>query len=95
LSKKGIESLLSKWIADIPRQPSQMEEAVEKVQMLVLKTFAFIRSQICDQIELFADSFFKLPMMRRLEEDMSRIQLGDSDLTSLKKNIVKNVFRIT
>jgi hypothetical protein len=72
-----------------------MEEAVEKVQMLVLKTFAFIRSQICDQIELFADSFFKLPMMRRLEEDMSRIQLGDSDLTSLKKNIVKNVFRIT
>jgi hypothetical protein len=55
---------------------------VEKVQMLVLKTFSFIRAQISDQIELYADSFFKLPMMRRLEEDMSQITLSDEDMAT-------------
>ena len=78
-SRSGMETILTKWLAAIPREPHQMDEAVEKVQMLVLKTFAFIRAQIADQIELFAESFFKLPMMRRLEEDMSLIELNPVD----------------
>lgn len=78
-SRGGIETVLSRWLADIPTESHQIDEAVDKVQMLVLKTFSFIRAQLSDQVELFAESFFKLPMMRRLEEDMSQIELSESD----------------
>lgn len=78
-NRTGFEASLSKWLHEIPSDPAQIDEAVEKVQMLVLKTYGFIRSQVCDQVELFAESFFKLPMMRRLEGDMGSISLSDSD----------------
>merc|ERR1719440_354229 len=77
--RSGIESTLTKWLGEIPTEPKQIDDAVDQVQRLVLKTYAFIRSQICDQVELFAESFFKLPMMRRLEEDMSKIELSEKD----------------
>lgn len=77
--RSGMESNLSKWLSDIPTEPHEIDEAVDKVQMLVLKTYGFIRSQVCDQVELFAESFFKLPMMRRLEEDMATIELTADD----------------
>merc|ERR1712183_356818 len=80
--RSGIDTTLSKWLQDIPTEPHQIDEAVDKVQMLVLKTYSFIRSQVCDQVELFAESFFKLPMLRRLEEDMAMIELSEGD----KKN---------
>ena len=78
-SRSGIESTLSTWLQDIPTEAHQIDEAVDKVQMLVLKTYSFIRSQVCDQVELFAYSFFKLPMLRRLGEDMSNLVLSESD----------------
>jgi len=83
-SRSGIETVLSRWLADIPTESSQIDESVDKVQMLVLKTFSFIRAQLSDQVELFAESFFKLPMMRRLEEDMSQIELSEEDRESYK-----------
>ena len=90
-SRSGMETILTKWLATIPQEPHQMDEAVDKVQMLVLKTFAFIRAQIADQIELFAESFFKLPMLRRLEEDMSQIELnpGDLDVYKLRRDVLQ------
>lgn len=78
-NRSGIESTLSKWLQDIPTDSSQIDEAVDKVQMLLLKTYGFIRSQVCDQVELFAESFFKVPMLRRLEEDMSQLELSEAD----------------
>jgi len=78
-SRSGIEDILAKWLQEIPTESDQVDDAVDKVQQLVLKTYSFIRSQVCDQVELFAESFFKLPMMRRLEEDMSMIELSDQD----------------
>merc|ERR1712093_795599 len=83
-SRSGIETVLSRWLADIPTEASQIDESVDKVQMLVLKTFSFIRAQLSDQVELFAESFFKLPMMRRLEEDMSQIELSEEDRETYK-----------
>eukprot|EP00440_Ansanella_granifera_P049326 gb/GFBE01053442.1/.p1 GENE.gb/GFBE01053442.1/~~gb/GFBE01053442.1/.p1 ORF type:complete len:726 (+),score=176.49 gb/GFBE01053442.1/:1-2178(+) len=78
-SRSGMEATLSRWLHDIPTEPHEIDEAVDMVQMLVLKTYGFIRSQVCDQVELFAESFFKLPMMRRLEEDMALIELTSED----------------
>jgi len=75
-SRSGIEGTLSRWLSDIPTEAHQIDEAVDKVQMLILKTYSFIRSQVCDQVELFAESFFKLPMLRRLNEDMGAIELS-------------------
>eukprot|EP00416_Gambierdiscus_australes_P044897 CAMPEP_0171099728 /NCGR_PEP_ID=MMETSP0766_2-20121228/52408_1 /TAXON_ID=439317 /ORGANISM="Gambierdiscus australes, Strain CAWD 149" /LENGTH=755 /DNA_ID=CAMNT_0011559421 /DNA_START=38 /DNA_END=2303 /DNA_ORIENTATION=+ len=81
-SRSNIEMMLSKWLQDIPTDEHQMDVVVDKVQQLMLKTYSFIRSQVCDQVELFAESFFKLPMMRRLEEDMSMIELTEADTTN-------------
>lgn len=79
-SRTGIERLVSKRIYDIPLEPHKIDEAVDQVQLMVLKVYSHIRSQICDQVELFAESFFKLPLMRRLEEDMNKIELSKVDL---------------
>ena len=42
-SRSGIDTILQKWLASIPQEPSQIDEAVDKAQMLLLKTFQFIR----------------------------------------------------
>merc|ERR1712032_1413073 len=77
--RSGIENDLQQRVAGITTDPQQIDDAVDRVQMLVLDTYGIIRSQVCDQVELFAESFFKLPMLRRLEEDMAEIQLSDED----------------
>jgi len=74
-----IEHQLAKWVQEIPTDPHLIEDACDKVQVLVLKAYSFIRSQVCDQVELFAESFFKLPMIRRLEEDMIEIDLSPAE----------------
>jgi len=77
--RSGIETKLSSWLSEIPMEPEQIDTAVDKVQMLLTRAYGFIRSQVCDQVELFAESFFKLPMLRRLEEDMSLMDLSEED----------------
>jgi GTP-binding protein EngB required for normal cell division len=79
-SRTGIERTVTKWIYDIPIETHRLDDAVDQVQLLVLKVYSHIRSQICDQVELFAESFFKMPLMRRLEEDMMKIELSEVDL---------------
>merc|ERR1711912_197644 len=74
-----METKVNAWLLEIPSEPQQIDETVDHVQMLVLKTYGFIRSQVCDQVELFSESFFKLPMMRRLEEDMALMELSHDD----------------
>merc|ERR1712060_754951 len=78
-SRAGIENKLCEWLKDIPEETNEIDDAVDKVQMLVLKVYSLIRSQVCDQMELFSESFFKLPMLRRLEDDMSKIDLSEAD----------------
>jgi len=73
------EMMLSKWLTDIPANASNIDEAVDKVQALVQRIYGFIRSEVCDQVELFSESFFKLPMMRRLEEDMALMEISADD----------------
>jgi GTPase SAR1 family protein len=78
-SRSSIDQQLSRWLQEIPTESNQIDEAVDRVQMLVLKTYGFIRSQVCDQVELFSESFFKLPMLRRLEQDMAITELNETD----------------
>merc|ERR1719221_2173642 len=78
------ESTLKKWLDAVPTMSHEIDQAVDAVQMLVLKTYGFIRSQVCDQVELFAESFFKLPMLRRLEEDTANIELSAEDKAEYK-----------
>jgi len=78
-SRSGMEKILNGWLMNIPEDPLQIDEAVDKVQMLVLKMYGYIRSQVCDQVELFTESFFKLPMLRRLNEDMSNIKIDSQN----------------
>lgn len=77
--REGLEGSLSRWLQEIPADSNQVDEAVDRVQILVLRTYAFIRAQVCDQVELFAESFFKIPMMRRLEGEMAIIELSEDD----------------
>jgi len=81
-ARANTEPMLSKWLVDIPNDLHEVDEAIDKIQMLVLKTYGFIRSHVCDQVELFAESFFKLPMLRRLEECMATLELSDDDSTN-------------
>merc|ERR1711959_717118 len=60
-----------------------IDSAVDRVQMLVLRTYAAIRAQISDQIELFAESFFKLPMMNRLSDDMYAVELDEEQKATM------------
>jgi len=83
-SRTGSERTVAKWVGEVPLEPHKINEAVDKVQLLVLKVYSHIRSQICDQVELFSESFFKLPLMRRLEEDMNKMELSDIDLEGYK-----------
>jgi len=74
-----VEIMLLNWLIEIPSDPSRIDEAVEKTRTLMINTFEFIRSKIADQIEIFAESFFKVPMQRRLEEEMSSMDLDPSE----------------
>jgi len=78
------EGRISTLLLRIPEESTRIDDAIEDVEQLVLRTYGFIRSQVCDQVELFAESFFKLPMMRRLEEDMALIELSEQDLANYK-----------
>merc|ERR1719362_1307633 len=84
-SRSSIETVLSRWLMDIPTDVHKVDEAVDKVQKLILRTYSLIRSQVCDQVELFAHSFFKLPMLRKLEEEMSSMVLSKADLANYEE----------
>ena len=75
--RSSVEKLLQEMVNEIPIDNSHVDEAVEKVQALMITVFRAIRNLICDQLELFADSFFQLPMSRHLEGAMMDVTLTD------------------
>ena len=70
-----LDVYVKKLISSIPEQGG---ETLEKVSAMLVMTFAFVRNFIADELELFAISFYQLPMLRRLESDMHAIELDDS-----------------
>lgn len=56
-NRSGIKAALSKWLTDIPMESSKIDHAVDHVETLVLKTYSFIRAQVCDQVALRREFF--------------------------------------
>ncbi|CAD7949599.1 unnamed protein product [Amoebophrya sp. A25] len=72
-----LDMYLKRLIASIPDNNLAGSDVVEKVTGILVTTFAFVRSFIADELELFAVSFYQLPMLRRLEADMHEIVLDE------------------
>lgn len=85
MSLRGsVEGLLNTWLADVPNEPSRIDESVDKVQILLNLVFSAVRSQLADSLELYAESFFKMPVIRRIEDQMADIELKDTDKDAYK-----------
>merc|ERR1712113_771190 len=82
-NRAGMDRTVGKWLGDIPMEPHLIDDAVDQLQLLIVKVYSHIRSQLCDQVELFCDSFFKLPLLRLLEEDMNKLELSAVDTDGL------------
>jgi len=78
--RAAIENYLKQTVNSIPDEEFLIDEAIDKVSALCVKTFSFVRAMIADQMELFCISFYQLPMFRRLEGDMMEITLDDVDV---------------
>eukprot|EP00932_Pfiesteria_piscicida_P003030 SRR837773.12945.p1 GENE.SRR837773.12945~~SRR837773.12945.p1 ORF type:complete len:278 (-),score=83.94 SRR837773.12945:117-887(-) len=77
--RDGVQSGLDQEIARIPNHDGCADESVQKVQQIIEKTFSRIRCAVSDQMELYSKSFFLLPMLRRLEGDMAKLELLEAD----------------
>merc|ERR1712151_1134952 len=67
LQRQSVNFSLKKDIDGIPTEDTCSHNAAQKVQEVCERTFGRIRCAVSDQMELYAKSFFLLPMLRRLE----------------------------
>lgn len=89
--REAVQSSLEHEIAQIPTQDVHAEESVQKVQQIIEKTFSRIRCAVSDQMELYSKSFFLLPMLRRLEGDMAKLELDENDKKRYRARAAKLV----
>jgi GTP-binding protein EngB required for normal cell division len=79
MGRSKLQQGLQHEIKQIPEDDARAQESVEMVQKIIEKTFGVIRCVVADQMQLYSESFFLLPMLRRLEGVMANIELEEED----------------
>merc|ERR1712032_497784 len=78
-NRGSLSKQLEQELKVIPDSDDQIAEALEAVKNILDKIFAAIRCMVADQMQLYSESFFLLPMLRRLEGEMATLELLDED----------------
>lgn len=78
-SRGALQSELKNRMKQIPDDDMHADQSVKMVQQIIEMTFSVIRCVIADQMQLYSESFFLLPMLRRLEGNMANLELMDED----------------
>jgi len=78
-SRGQLQSSLSEKIKLIPDDDASARDAVKIVQEIMEQTFGAIRSLVADHMQLYSESFFLMPMLRRLEGVMAEMELHEED----------------
>jgi len=74
-----LQTALREKVKQIPDDDVMAKESVKMVQRIIEQTFAVIRSVVADHMQLYSESFFLLPMLRRLEGVMAEMELQEED----------------
>mmetsp|Transcript_8292 Transcript_8292/g.26324 ORF Transcript_8292/g.26324 Transcript_8292/m.26324 type:complete len:728 (-) Transcript_8292:116-2299(-) len=78
-SRNTLHAQLHEQIKQIPDDDLSARDSVKMVQAIIEQTFGVIRCVVADQMQLYSESFFLLPMLRRLEGAMANMELEEDD----------------
>jgi len=78
-SRNTLHHQLNEQIKRIPDDDVAAGHSVQMVQSIIEQTFGVIRCVVADQMQLYSESFFLLPMLRRLEGAMANMELEEDD----------------
>merc|ERR1719329_395616 len=75
----AISKAIRSKMKDIPEDDFVADTCTTLVQEIIEETFSAIRCVVADQMQLYSESFFLLPMLRRLEGTMANLELEEED----------------